>query len=378
MKQNAVVQKLLALALLPYRAAATGSSVEIDLSEKGVRIGVGTGTIQEKLVNELFPEAEVFYYHHLDGYAAVAQGKLDAFVFDKKQMELAIKNGLQGVRFLDRMIGEPTKIALGISNVSEIPDLESKANSFIQELKQNGTLEDMYERWVVREDFSMPAIEEADTPQFCLTVGTTGITPPYTYYEGTDLTGYDIELMYRFAAWLGADVKFEVYDYAGVVQAAQVGKVDVVAANLQVTPEEIFERPKRERTRRFIRQLRVLEFAVDSPGFDFISAGVEIDRYCLQNDIVPKEKYRVRLAIEELVQQILLPRTPGPDIRVAVEHDPRDGSTAITASYAGERFDRKDTDNELSYALLRSTAEELTYAYDAEKELPNRVEIKVR
>ncbi|MBQ9719550.1 MAG: hypothetical protein IJV64_02525, partial [Oscillospiraceae bacterium] len=140
----------------------------------------------------------------------------------------------------------------------------------------------------------------------------------------------------------------------------------------------IFDLPQRERTRRFIKQLRVLEFAIESTGFDFIGAGAEIDRYCLQNDVAANEKYRIRLAIEELVQQILLPRMPDPDICVAVEYDPQSGSTAITVSYTGERFDPKDTDNELSYALLQSTAAELIYEYDAKKDLPNRVEIKVR
>ena len=144
------------------------------------------------------------------------------------------------------------------------------------------------------------------------------------------------------------------------------------------TPEEIFEHPKKERTRRFIRRLKVLELAIDSRDFDFIGAGAEIDRYCLQNDIAAKEKYRIRLAVEELVQQILLPRLPLPDIRVAIEHEAQSESTGITVAYAGERFDPADTDNELSYALLRSTAEELTYAYDAGKDRPNRVEIKVK
>ena len=245
MKRKKVLQRLLILCLtvlltlplLSVTSLAAENGGEIDLSKKGVRIGVGNGTVQEKLVNELFPESEVFYYHHLDGYAALAQGKLDAFVFDKKQMELAIKNGLQGVRLLNGSIGEPTKIAIGISNISEIPDLENQVNAFVREMKRNGTLDEMYDRWVVREDFSMPEIEGTGAPQAHLTVGTTGVAPPYTFYEGTDLTGYDIELMYRLAAWLGADVQFEVYDYAGVVQAAQSGKVDVVAANLQVTPE---------------------------------------------------------------------------------------------------------------------------------------------
>ena len=144
------------------------------------------------------------------------------------------------------------------------------------------------------------------------------------------------------------------------------------------TPEDIFDHPKKERTRRFIHRLKVLELAIGSRDFDFIGAGAEIDRYCLQNDISPKEKYRIRLAIEELVQQILLPRLPLPDIRVTVEHDPQGESTAITAAYTGERFDPADTDNELSYALLQSTAEKMAYRYDTEKPLPNNVEIQIR
>ena len=144
------------------------------------------------------------------------------------------------------------------------------------------------------------------------------------------------------------------------------------------TPEEIFEQPKKELTRRFIKQLRVLEERIDTRDFDFLGAGAEIDRWCLQNDISPKEKYRIRLAIEELVQQILLPRLPQGAIHVLVEHSEREESTAVNVSYAGERFDPKDTENELSYAVLKSTAAELTYAFDAKKSLPNLVVIKIK
>ena len=144
------------------------------------------------------------------------------------------------------------------------------------------------------------------------------------------------------------------------------------------TPEEIFEQPKKELTRRFIKRLRVLEFRIDTRDFDFIGAGAEIDRYCLQNDVSPKEKYRIRLAVEELAQQILLPRPHQMPIHVLVEHSERDRSTAVTVSYGGERFDPKDTENELSYAVLKGTAEEMRYVYDPEGTLPNRVEIQIR
>ena len=144
------------------------------------------------------------------------------------------------------------------------------------------------------------------------------------------------------------------------------------------TPEEIFETPKKELTRRFIKQLRVLELHIDARDFDFIGAGAEIDRYCLQNDVAPKEKYRVRLAIEELVQQILLPILTEPHIRVLVEHSQRDESTVITVSYSGQRFDPVDTENELSLTLLKTTASEMLYTYDAKESLPNRVELKIK
>ena len=244
MKRNSVMKNLmlcvaalLAVSLFPVSAMAAGNGGEIDLSKKGVRIGVNSGTVQEILVNELFPEANIYYYEHLNGYTAVAQGKLDAYIYDKKQMELAVKNGLAGVRVLDRTIGENTKIALGLSRQSSIPELEEKANRFIAEIRQDGTLDDLYDRWVVRGENTMPEIEMPSSPGAHLIVGTTGTVPPYSFYQDGSLTGYDIELMYRFAAWLGADVEFQTYGYDSIISALQSGKVDVVAADLQITPE---------------------------------------------------------------------------------------------------------------------------------------------
>ena len=61
---------------------------------------------------------------------------------------------------------------------------------------------------------------------------------PYSYYVGTELRGYDIELAYRFAAWLGADVVFKTYDFGGIVAAAASGDVDCIMSNLFYSPEK--------------------------------------------------------------------------------------------------------------------------------------------
>ena len=86
----------------------------------------------------------------------------------------------------------------------------------------------------------------------------------------------------------------------------------------------------------------------------------------------------MRLVIEELVQQTLLPRMENPSIRVLVEHSAQENKTAVTVTYGGGRFDPRDTDNDLSLVTLKSASEEFHYRYEPEYEQANRVEIRVK
>ena len=144
------------------------------------------------------------------------------------------------------------------------------------------------------------------------------------------------------------------------------------------TPEEIFDHPKKELTRRFIKRLKVFEAVIESRSYDFIGFGAELDRYLLQNDVAPADKYRIRLAIEELVQQILLPVLEEPFIRVKVEYSMQEGGCSIFVTYRGETFDIKNTDNALSLTILENTAEEITYRYQEGEEETNTVKIRIR
>lgn len=208
-----------------------------DLNRKGIKVGMGVGSAAVHIAENELPEAEIVYLEGNTGYESVAQGKLDAFIYDRRQMQLAIDSGIKGVRLLDENMEGSVHVAAGISPVSKIPDLEDRLNLFIAELKADGTLDDMYERWVIKGDESMPEITLPEKPEQYLTVGTTGIAPPYTYYVGSELNGYDIELARRFAARLDMGLKFKVYDYAGVIPAAATGDVDCIMADLNITPE---------------------------------------------------------------------------------------------------------------------------------------------
>ena len=231
------------LALLWGSAPAeSGISSKEDLNRAGRRIGISQGSAAEAIVRSELPEADIVYFtDNLLGYTSVAQGKTDAYVFDRTQMQLAVDSGLTGVRLLPETMDETVRIAVGYSDRSRIPNLKDRLNGFIAEAKADGTLDDMRRRWVLERNYAMPEIPPAENPLERLTVGTTGSVPPYSYYEDGRLTGYDIELAHRFAAWLGAELSFGIYDFDGIIPAAKAGKVDVVMSNLQYRPERAEE-----------------------------------------------------------------------------------------------------------------------------------------
>ena len=207
------------------------------MNDSSYIIGYGEGHSAYNSLKENLPKAKLrSFTDHFTGYEAIKQGKIDGYAFDRIQLELALKNGVKGLKVLKENIGESVDVAAGLSPVSKIPDLERKINAFLAEKHADGTISEMYNRWDSGND-EMPDIPPAKNPKYTLTVGTTGIVEPYSFYKGKELTGFDIELSHLFAQWLGAELEFKVYDYAGIIAAALSGDIDCIMANLNVTPE---------------------------------------------------------------------------------------------------------------------------------------------
>lgn len=142
------------------------------------------------------------------------------------------------------------------------------------------------------------------------------------------------------------------------------------------TPDQIFDDPRRENTRRFIRKLKVLELNIESKDYDFLLAQSEIDRYSRKNQITSKMVYRIQQVYEELVQQMLLPMLSDPHIRVVIEYSESEGNTSFSAQYNGDKFDVTKEGNALSLAILKSAAAEMNYTTDT-GEYPNNITLRI-
>ncbi len=124
-------------------------------------------------------------------------------------------------------------------------------------------------------------------------------------------------------------------------------------------PEEVFGNPKKEKTIRFMRRLRILEINIMSHSFDFASAVSQIDHYCYRMRVPPKINAKLQSVFEELCMQILLPAMDEPSSHITIEYDQAQETAELTAVFPGT-IRLEETDMKIAYAILKANSESLS------------------
>ncbi len=143
------------------------------------------------------------------------------------------------------------------------------------------------------------------------------------------------------------------------------------------TPEQIFEHPQRENTRRFIHKLKVLELSVTTRDYDFLGMAAAIDQYCLKNQIPHKQANRIQLAFEELTQ-MLIPALEEPRLEAVVEYSEAEERSTLSVRYSGQRYDVTQAGDELSLMMLNGITSGMEYRWDEAAPLPNQLALTIR
>ena len=122
------------------------------------------------------------------------------------------------------------------------------------------------------------------------------------------------------------------------------------------TPEQIFEHPQRERTRRFIHQLKTKEIRITPEDIDPLRSVSELSMYLLKNEIPARMRYAVESVFEELCIQILKPVLPQPQIDFVLEYDAAKSTANVEVLYNGEAFDPRESENSIARSILQTNA----------------------
>ena len=117
------------------------------------------------------------------------------------------------------------------------PELLEEVNAFIAEIKENGTFDEICDRYFG--DGTPVAVESAklDESKDQLVVATNAAFEPFEYTEGDKYYGIDMEIAAALADYLGQELVIQNMDFDAVCLSVGQQKCDIAMAGLTVNEE---------------------------------------------------------------------------------------------------------------------------------------------
>ncbi len=234
-----MLKKISCLLLIVFCLLTTGCNNDLkiidsieDLSKS--KIGVYTGSEYDTLLKEKISDAKPAYYNsYSDEISALKSGKIDAFLTDEPLAKEILKNN-DGLKILDEKLTEDS-YAFAIN--PEKMDLKEEIDTIILEMKQDGTLAKLEEKWFGDKE-ELKELETydykySDTIKFATVSG----SAPFAYMKNNEIVGYDIDVINYIGYKLGYKIEIVEMAFEGMIAAIVSGKVDMAGCSIIVTEE---------------------------------------------------------------------------------------------------------------------------------------------
>lgn len=226
--------------LLSFAAAFTSCGKRDKITElsqlKGKEFAVPTGTVADKLVLSVIPDAKFKYFQSvIDACMAVKAGKADAAAYDEPILRnIAGKN--PGLTVLSDMI---TVDNYGFAVQPGNNELKSVVDSIIIKLKSGDGYNAMMNRWLPKKGAPEPMpVITTDGKNGTFRFGTSAITEPFSFMDGSQkIVGLDIEIASLVAQKLGKKLEIVNMDFGAMIPALIANKVDMIGACITITEE---------------------------------------------------------------------------------------------------------------------------------------------
>ena len=223
--------------LTESEAAATGRQSEVPpvfKMLKGKSVGVIIGSIQDIAVTDLAPDANILRMtSQTDVLAALENGKLD--VAGSESLTLDFNREIAAkVDSVDAGLGS---IPIGAIFRKDNAALQQDFNSFLADIRSDGTYQKIYDRWQQSEDPSAMAIPEQRGTGRTLRVATYPAMPPFNFVNSGKLSGLEPAILTEWANRRNWKLEFLVMDFSAQIPAVQTGKADMAMGAISTTEE---------------------------------------------------------------------------------------------------------------------------------------------
>lgn len=209
----------------------------------GKTVGVQLGTTGDLLMSEEVGKADGLnlagveqYNKAADAVQALLTNKIDAVCIDDQVAKNFVAANEDKLTMLDTAYKEES-YAIAVSK--DNPELTEALNGAIAELKEDGTLDAILNKYIAKEEGATGYVtpEGTEYPNGTLVMATNATFDPYEYIENGEVVGIDAEFAKALCDKLGYDLEIEDMEFDSIIAAVNSGKADFGMAGMTVTPE---------------------------------------------------------------------------------------------------------------------------------------------
>ncbi|EGJ39930.1 glutamine ABC superfamily ATP binding cassette transporter, membrane protein [Streptococcus sanguinis SK49] len=212
---------------------------------KGKKVGVKTGTAAQRFL-EKSKDKYGFTLKTFDTgdlmYNSLSAGDVDAVMDDQPVIEYAIN---QGQNLKISMKGEAVgSFAFGVKKGSKHEHLVTEFNEALAQMKKDGSLEEIINKWTASKGSSDSAVPETSTPagqkatptKDKYIIASDSSFAPFVFQDDSNqYTGIDMELIKAIAKDQGFTVEVTNPGFDAAINSVQTGQADGIIAGMSVT-----------------------------------------------------------------------------------------------------------------------------------------------
>ena len=200
----------------------------------GKNVAVIIGSIQDIAVTDMAPDANILRMtSQTDLLAALESGKVD--VAGSESLTLMFNKEL--LEKVDSVGAGLTPIPIGACYRLDNTELQQDFNRFMAEIRQDGTYQQILDRWSNADDPSAMAIPQQRGTGRTLRVATYPAMPPFNFINSGKPSGLEPELLTEWANRRNWQLEYLIMDFAAQIPAVQTGKADMAMGAISITEE---------------------------------------------------------------------------------------------------------------------------------------------
>lgn len=215
--------------------AKTVSNAEKLSVLEGKTAGVTTGTPQDQIVRENIPGAKLKYFNNIADLTLALKSKKVDFITLSTVNYYGLLEQYPEFGYLD-VVMQTYDVGSIFPKNDGGAKLCALLNQYIQEIKDNGKLEQLQNYWLQPRDWKGISIPKKGEKGI-LRMATTNTVKPFSFMLKGENAGFDIAVIAGFCEEYGYGLEIENVDFSGALSGIAAGKYDLAAGQISWTAE---------------------------------------------------------------------------------------------------------------------------------------------